>query len=71
MFLLYKHQHYLVFDAAGVLVVSCVLVAVDIAKEKGCYKVMLMSGRGEDTLKFYDQIGFERGKMTGFVIRFV
>jgi GNAT superfamily N-acetyltransferase len=99
-------QHYLVFDAAGVLVASCVLVivknltrgarpyglienvvthegyrrkgygtkilkrAVDIAKEKGCYKVMLMSGRGEDTLKFYDQIGFERGKKTGFIIRF-
>ncbi|KNY25157.1 GNAT family N-acetyltransferase [Pseudobacteroides cellulosolvens] len=44
--------------------------AIDMAKEKGCYKVMLMSGRGEDTLKFYEHIGFERGKKTGFIIRF-
>lgn len=44
--------------------------AIDIAREKGCYKVMLMSGRDEDTLKFYDQLGFERGKKTGFIIRF-
>ncbi len=99
-------QHYLVVDADGVLVASCVLVivknltrgarpyglienvvthrgyrkkgygtrlikeAIKMAREKGCYKVMLMSGRGEDTLKFYEQIGFERGKKTGFIIRF-
>ncbi len=45
--------------------------ALEIANEKGCYKVMLMSGRGEDTLKFYEKVGFERGKKTGFIIRFM
>jgi len=44
--------------------------AIDIAKEENCYKVMLMSGRGEDTLRFYEKAGFERGKKTGFIIRF-
>ncbi|HEY9061547.1 MAG TPA: GNAT family N-acetyltransferase [Pseudobacteroides sp.] len=44
--------------------------AIDIAREKGCYKVMLMSGRDEETLKFYDQLGFERGKKIGFIIKF-
>jgi GNAT superfamily N-acetyltransferase len=44
--------------------------ALDIAREEDCYKVMLMSGRGEDTLKFYEKVGFERGKKTGFIIRF-
>ena len=44
--------------------------ALEIAQNRGCYKVMLMSGRGEDVLKFYDKAGFERGKKTGFIVRF-
>ncbi len=99
-------QHYLVVEADGRMVSSCVLLivnnltrgarpyglienvvthkdyrnkgygtmllkrAVRIAREKGCYKVMLMSGRGEEVLRFYEKVGFERGKKTGFIIRF-
>ena len=99
-------QHYLIAEADGRLVSSCVIViinnltrgarpyalienmvthegyrnkgygtrllkkALEIARDKGCYKVMLMSGRGEDTLKFYEKAGFERGKKTGFIVRF-
>ena len=99
-------QHYLVAEADGRLVSSCVIViinnltrgarpyalienmvthegyrnkrygtrllkkALEIARDKGCYKVMLMSGRGEDTLEFYEKAGFERGKKTGFIVRF-
>jgi GNAT superfamily N-acetyltransferase len=99
-------QHYLVAEADGRIVSSCVLVvienltrgarpyglienvvtheeyrnkgygtrllkkALEIAQETGCYKVMLMSARGEETLKFYDRIGFERGKKTGFIVKF-
>jgi GNAT superfamily N-acetyltransferase len=43
--------------------------AVDIARERGCYKVMLLTGhRDEGTLRFYEQAGFDRGKKTGFII---
>lgn len=99
-------QHYLIAEADGKPVSSCVLViiknltrgakpyglienvvthedyrkkgygskllnkALEIAQNKGCYKVMLMSGRGEKTLKFYEMLGFERGKKTGFIIKF-
>ncbi|WP_010243815.1 GNAT family N-acetyltransferase [Acetivibrio cellulolyticus] len=45
--------------------------AVDIAKEKNCYKVMLMTGRKEEsTLRFYEKAGFEKGQKTAFIIRF-
>jgi|LSQX01.2.fsa_nt_gb GNAT superfamily N-acetyltransferase len=100
------HQHYLIAEADGRPVSSCVLViinnltrgakpyglienvvthkdyrnkgygskllkkAVAIARDKGCYKVMLMSGRGEETLEFYEKAGFDRGRKTGFIIRF-
>ncbi|OQB59663.1 MAG: putative acetyltransferase [Bacteroidetes bacterium ADurb.Bin141] len=100
------NQHYLVAEADGKIVSSCVLVIIDnltrgarpyglienvvtheeyrkkgygtrllkraleIAQHKGCYKVMIMSGRGEDTLKFYEKAGFERGKKTGFIVKF-
>jgi len=43
--------------------------AQEIAKEKGCYKVMLMSGR-KDAIPFYEKAGFERRSKTGFIIRF-
>jgi GNAT superfamily N-acetyltransferase len=42
--------------------------AVGLAVEKGCYKVMLMTGRKEErTLQFYEKAGFERETKTAFV----
>jgi GNAT superfamily N-acetyltransferase len=44
--------------------------AIEIAKEKGCYKVMLLSGaKDEGTLRFYEQAGFARGVKTGFIVK--
>lgn len=42
--------------------------AEEIAKEKNCYKLMLMTSRKEEsTLRFYEKAGFDRGTKTGFV----
>lgn len=44
--------------------------AIEIAKEKDCYKVMLMTSRKEeDTLRFYESAGFHKGEKTAFIIR--
>ena len=44
--------------------------AVEIAKENGCYKVMLLTGaKDEGTLRFYENAGFLRGEKTGFITR--
>ncbi len=43
--------------------------AIDIVKEKNCYKVMLLtSAKDEATLKFYESAGFKKGVKTGFII---
>jgi ribosomal protein S18 acetylase RimI-like enzyme len=44
--------------------------SIEIAKEKNCYKVMLMTSRKkESTLRFYESAGFLRGEKTAFVVR--
>jgi GNAT superfamily N-acetyltransferase len=43
-------------------------LAVSIAKDNNCYKVMLLTGsKKEETLRFYEQAGFIRGVKTGFL----
>jgi hypothetical protein len=43
---------------------------VEIAKKNNCYKVVLLTGRKEEsTLRFYERAGFERGVKTGFIKR--
>lgn len=45
--------------------------ALQLAQEQNCYKVMLLSGRKEEeTLRFYEKAGFQRGVKTGFVVYF-
>ncbi|HEX3043736.1 MAG TPA: GNAT family N-acetyltransferase [Bacillota bacterium] len=44
--------------------------AIEIAQALNCYKVMLMTGRkDESTLRFYEKAGFNRGEKTAFIIR--
>jgi GNAT superfamily N-acetyltransferase len=44
--------------------------AVEMAREKGCYKVMLLTGRkDEGVLSFYESAGFDRSKKTGFYMK--
>jgi GNAT superfamily N-acetyltransferase len=42
--------------------------ALNEAWDAGCYKVMLATGsKREETLRFYERAGFQRGVKTGFV----
>lgn len=44
--------------------------AIDIAREHGCYKVMLLTSQKDDaTLNFYENAGFNRKEKTGFILR--
>ncbi|NLN42473.1 MAG: GNAT family N-acetyltransferase, partial [Clostridiales bacterium] len=44
--------------------------AIEIAKEKNCYKVMLAtSSKDEAVLRFYEKAGLDRGEKTAFIIR--
>ena len=44
--------------------------AVEIAQENNCYKVVLTTSRkDENTLKFYQNAGFDRGEKTAFIVR--
>ena len=44
--------------------------ALDIARERGCYKVMLLTGKKDPgVLRFYEKAGFSRDAKTGFVAR--
>jgi ribosomal protein S18 acetylase RimI-like enzyme len=48
---------------------SVLTAALNAAGRAGCYKVMLASGRDEETLRFYEKIGFKRGGKAFFEIR--
>lgn len=44
--------------------------AVEICREKNCYKVMLLTSKKEDHIfRFYENAGFDRGEKTGFIKR--
>jgi GNAT superfamily N-acetyltransferase len=44
--------------------------AVELAREKGCYKVMLLTGRkDEGVFAFYESAGFDRSTKTGFYMK--
>jgi GNAT superfamily N-acetyltransferase len=48
---------------------AIIAAALQAAWDGDCYKVMLASGRDEDTLQFYERCGFKRGGKTFFEIR--
>ena len=48
---------------------SVMAAALNMAWDAGCYKVRLSSGRDENTLRFYDKIGFKRSGKTFFEMR--
>ncbi len=44
--------------------------ALAFAWDRGCYKVMLLTGRKDEaTLRFYEQAGFSREGKTGFIAK--
>jgi GNAT superfamily N-acetyltransferase len=48
---------------------AIIAATLQAAWDADCYKVMLASGRDEDTLQFYERCGFKRGSKTYFEIR--
>lgn len=49
---------------------SVVRHALDLAWDANCYKVMLLTGSTkEETLRFYEGVGFRRGEKTGFIAK--
>ena len=46
--------------------------AIEIARQQGCYKVTLTTGRrDEETLRFYEGLGMRRDTRTAFEVRFI
>lgn len=44
--------------------------AVELAKEHGCYKLMLLTGSKRDEVhRFYESAGFDKGLKTGFMMK--
>ena len=49
---------------------ACLARAEQVAREAGCYKMMLMTGaKDAGTLHFYEQAGFDRHEKTAFIMR--
>lgn len=47
---------------------ACLAYAADLAREAGCYKMMLLTGaKDEGTLRFYERAGYTSGDKTAFV----
>ena len=47
---------------------ACLARAVEIAREAGCYKIMLLTGAKDDaTLDFYRRVGFNCADKTAFI----
>lgn len=52
------------------LATACLSAATELARQAGCYKIMLMTGaKDEGTLHFYEQAGFDRHEKTAFIRR--
>lgn len=51
------------------LATACLARAREIAEAAGCYKIMLLTGsKKEETLRFYEKAGYNRGDKTAFVL---
>ena len=44
--------------------------ALEYAQQQGCYKVMLLTGGGQEALSFYESCGMQSGTKTAFVVRY-
>lgn len=51
------------------LATACLDRAKEIAAREGCYNIALLTGsKSEDTLKFYENAGYNRTDKTGFIM---
>lgn len=51
---------------------ACLEYAKELARECGCYKIMLLTGaKDEKTLSFYRNAGFSSGDKTAFIQKFL
>ncbi len=47
---------------------ACLNFAKEIARRENCYKMMLLTGsKSKDTLRFYEQAGYNRNDKTAFI----
>ncbi len=47
---------------------ACLNFAKEIAKRENCYKMMLLTGsKEENTLRFYEQAGYNKNDKTAFI----
>ena len=44
--------------------------AIDTAREAGAYKVMLLTGRANDAIGFYEKLDFNADEKAGMILRF-
>lgn len=50
------------------LATACLDYAKEIAKQKNCYKIMLLTGSKQDsTLRFYERVGYNSQDKTAFI----